>query len=189
MSAAVKSMTLAEFLVWEEQQEQRYEFDGKRPVLRTDGNATYARIQQNLIDLMHDGIRGHGWRAYGSSLKIQVARSIRYPAAFVVSSPVPMRATVVHDPVVVFEIVRPEERSAIDLFRRDADYRDTPSILYLVLLRQSKPRTIVWAHRREGWVGHPKMATEMIELPEIGLSLAVADLYDGVTFMEQAGIV
>jgi hypothetical protein len=40
-----KSMTLAEFLDWEEQQPLRYEFDGFQPVAMTGGTAAHADIK------------------------------------------------------------------------------------------------------------------------------------------------
>ena len=43
-----KPMTLAEFLAWEERQEQRYEFDGSEPVAMAGGSLAHSAIQRNL---------------------------------------------------------------------------------------------------------------------------------------------
>ena len=49
MNLAVrKPMTLAEFLAWEERQEQRYEFDGSGPVAMAGGSLAHATIQPIL---------------------------------------------------------------------------------------------------------------------------------------------
>ena len=44
-----RPMTLPEFLVWEERQELRYEFDGSRPVAMTGGTYEHDAIQVNLV--------------------------------------------------------------------------------------------------------------------------------------------
>ena len=47
-SALRRSMTLAEFLEWEERQPLRYEFDGVGPVAMTGGTYGHSSIQGNL---------------------------------------------------------------------------------------------------------------------------------------------
>ena len=44
MSAALKPLTLAEFLAWERAQPERYEFDGVQPVAMTGGSRAHSRI-------------------------------------------------------------------------------------------------------------------------------------------------
>jgi hypothetical protein len=54
-------MKLQEFLAWEEQQELRYEFDGKQPVGTTGGTAAHAIIQGNLARSVSGRIRDNPW--------------------------------------------------------------------------------------------------------------------------------
>ena len=71
MNLAVrKPMTLAEFLAWEERQEQRYEFDGSEPVAMAGGTATHADIQANITTALRSRLRGKPCKFYGSDLKI-----------------------------------------------------------------------------------------------------------------------
>jgi Uma2 family endonuclease len=107
MNLAVrKPMSLAEFLVWEETQELRYEFDGVLPVAMTGGTAGHATIQRNLVVAVGGRLRGKSCQFYGSDLKIQVADDhIRYPDGMVVCSAIARAAEVVHDPVVIFEVL------------------------------------------------------------------------------------
>src|ERR1700691_1258441 len=59
MNLAVrKPMSLAEFLVWEESQELRYEFDGVLPIAMTGGAACHATIQRNLVLAVGGRLRG-----------------------------------------------------------------------------------------------------------------------------------
>src|SRR3712207_2360680 len=87
------SMTLADFLAWEETQELRWEFDGFAPVAMTGGTVADDVIQANLVAALHARLRGTPCRAHGNSLKIEVAGRIRYPDAFVACTPVSPRET------------------------------------------------------------------------------------------------
>ena len=100
-----KPMTLAEFLAWEEGQPLRYEFDGVGPVAMTGGTYGHSTIQRNLAFALTGRLRGKLCQFLGSDLKIQVGDGhIRYPDGMVVCSPVDRTATVVHEPVIVFEV-------------------------------------------------------------------------------------
>ncbi len=102
-----KSMTLEQFLAWEERQELRYEFDGVQPVAMTGASFVHAAIQINIILALGTRLRGKRCRVIGSELKIEVAGRIRYPDAFVICTAQPGSIHVVRDPVVVFEILSP----------------------------------------------------------------------------------
>ena len=52
-----RPMTLEEFLVWEDRQELRYEFDGSRPVARPGGTAAHSAIQRNLLFQLTGALR------------------------------------------------------------------------------------------------------------------------------------
>jgi Uma2 family endonuclease len=186
MSAVAKPMTLEAFLDWESQQELKYEFDGFQPVAMTGGTAVCSHIQFNLIGLLFDRLRGHPCKGYGSDLKILAAGHIRYPDAFIVCTPVPPGSTVVRDPVVVFEILSPSTADT-DRFEKNWDYRDTPSILRYVMLEQSRRGAVVFSRAGDDWVGHVLPGDSIIDLPEIGIELPMAELYDGVTFPPAQG--
>lgn len=181
MSAVTKPMTLEAFLDWESRQELKYEFDGFQPVAMTGGTAAHSRIQFNLLGLLFAQLRGHRCQGHGSELKIQVAGRIRYPDAFIVRSPVEPGAVVVHEPVVVFEIISPST-SDIDHFEKNLEYRDTPSIQKYVILEQSRRGAIVFSRDGDDWVGHVLTGNDGLELPEVGIALSLAELYEGVTF-------
>jgi Uma2 family endonuclease len=181
MSAVLKPVTLEAFLDWESQQELKYEFDGFQPVAMTGGTAAYSQIQFNLLGLLFVALRGHRCQGHGSEMKIQVVGRIRYPDAFIVCSPVLPGATVVHDPVVVFEIISPSSYDR-DHFEKNLEYRDTPSIQRYVMLEQSRPGATVFSRDGDDWVGHVRTDGDDLVLSEIGITLSMAEIYEGVTF-------
>ena len=182
-SALRKLMTLEEFLAWEEREELRWEFDGFAPVAMTGGTVGQGLIQTNLIRELGNRLRGGPWRVLGSHVKIAVAASIRYPDAFVVCTPTPRGATVITDPVVVFEVLSPSTAS-VDRIVKNQEYRDTPSIQRYVMLEQDRLGAIVFSREHDDWVGHVLAGDAVLALPELRIELNLAELYEGVTFEE-----
>ena len=185
-NALAEQWTTARFLLWEERQEGRHEFDGRDHRAMAGGTEAHAAIQRNLIAALTNGLRGTRCRPYGSELKIAVAAgSIRYADAFVVCSPVPPRSTVVMDPVVVFEILS-NSSATIDIVVKNAEYRATPSIRRYVVLQQTRAAAIVFVRKGEDWVTELATGADAsLFIPEIALTLSLADLYDGVGFEEE----
>jgi Uma2 family endonuclease len=180
MSTALKEpISLEAFLDWEGRQESKYEFDGFQPVAMTGVTAAHSTIQGNLLGLLYDRLRGHRCRAHGSDLKIQVAGRIRYPDAFIVCSPVPSDATVVHDPVVVFEILSPGT-SFQDRIEKNREYRATPSIQRYVILEQSRPAATVYTRAGDEWVADVLVGEAKLALPEIDSNIPLSEVYEGV---------
>ncbi|HEY7577945.1 MAG TPA: Uma2 family endonuclease [Acetobacteraceae bacterium] len=174
-------MTVEEFLAWEQGQELRWEFDGFAPVAMTGGTAGHSAIQRNLSIALGGRLRGSPCQVYTSDLKIRAAGSIRYPDAFVVCTPLPRTSTVVTDPVVVFEVLSPGTAS-VDHFVKNQEYRDTPSIQRYVILEQDFIGATVFARVGDDWVGHVVGAGAVLAMPEIGIEVPLAELYEGVEF-------
>ena len=174
-----KPMTIPQFLAWEERQEARYEFDGAKPVAMAGGTAAHAAIQRNLIIAVGSLLRGKPCKLYGSELKIEVAGRIRYPEAFVVCTPVSPTATVVSDPVVIFEVLS-DGTAHDDLVLKNAEYRTTPSVQRYVILQQTHAGAIVFSRKGEDWMTETVVAEGVLQMPEIGLHIPLADIYADV---------
>ena len=183
-----KPMTLAEFLQWEEGQPLRYEFDGVGPVAMTGGTYGHSTIQRNLAFALTGRLRGKPCQFQGSDLKIQVGDGhIRYPDGMVVCSPVDRTATVVYDPVVVFEVLNPST-ARDDRIIKAREYQATPSVQHYVMLEQDSVGATVYARSGETWTHEILVADSVLALCEIGVSLPLAELYEGIVFeAEQDG--
>jgi Uma2 family endonuclease len=180
MGAALhRPMTVEAFLEWEEGQPTRFEFDGFHPRAMTGGSAGHSRVQRNLIMALGSRLRGGPSEAFGSGLKILAAGSVRYPDAFVVCTPVHDKAVFVTDPVVVFEIISPST-SGMDRIIKNQEYRDTPSIQRYVILEQDRQAATVFSRDHGDWAGHLLAGDVDLAMPEIGISVPLADLFVGV---------
>ncbi len=172
-------MTLEDFLAWEERQELRWEFDGFAPVAMTGGTFAHGLIAANILREIGNRLAGSPCRLVGSDVKIQAAWSVRYPDAFVVCGPVDPRATLVHDPVVVFEVLS-DSTAATDLVLKNREYEAVPSIRRYVMLAQDRIAATVFAREATGWIGRLAGEGDTLAMPEIGVSLPLAALYAGL---------
>jgi Uma2 family endonuclease len=174
-------MTLAEFLEWEERQELRYEFDGFQPIAMTGGTFAHAAIQRNLAITIGGRLRNKPCTFVGNDLKIEVAGRIRYPDGFVVRTPQSPRTTRVMDPVVIFEVLS-DSTERTDLVAKNREYADTPSVRRYVTLTQDEIGGTMFERIGDDWVGHLLAPGAIIRMPEIGIEVPLAELYEGVEF-------
>jgi Uma2 family endonuclease len=183
MNLAVrKPMSLAEFLEWEDRQELRYEFDGVEPVAMTGGTVGHATIQGNLAVAVGGRLKGKPCRFYGSDLKIHVADDhIRYPDGMVLCSPADRTAKVIHDPVVIFEVLSPST-AVKDRIVKAREYQATPSVQRYVMLEQDRIAATVHVRTETGWGVLVLKDDDTLAMPEIGLSIPLAEFYEGLTF-------
>jgi Uma2 family endonuclease len=178
MNAGLRTpVTVAEFLVWEERQELRYEFDGFAPVAMTGGTVGHDQITFELRKSLDARLVGSPWRPFGPNVKVIVDGRIRYPDAGVVWRPVAFDATVIEDPVIVFEVLS-ERTGKTDLIDKHREYRATPSIQRYVFLQQTHKAAIVFVRRADGWLSEIVSGDDaVLELPEIGISVPLREIY------------
>jgi Uma2 family endonuclease len=180
MSGALRqSMSLEDFLAWEDRQELRYEFDGWRPVAMTGGTLAHELIGGTLRALMRERLRGKPCRIVGPTLKIEVMGRIRYPDAFVYCVAVPPGETVIREPVIVFEVLSPGT-SRIDRIEKLREYQATPSIQHYVILEQASMAAMDFTRHESGWKVRALTAGETLDMPEIGISVSLTDIYADV---------
>lgn len=183
MTLALRNpITLADFLLWEERQPLRYEFDGVDPVAMTGGTRAHADIQANLTTALRTRLRGKPCRFYGSDLKIRTADDhIRYPDGFVTCTGGENASTIVSDPVVIFEVLSPST-AATDRITKAREYQAMPSVQRYVMLEQDRIGATVYARASGDWKHQILIEDSVLLLPEIGVELPLTELYEGLTF-------
>lgn len=167
-----RGMTTEAFLAWDETQPDRWEFDGFEPVAMTGGTREHSLVCVNLAAALTSRLRGTRCTAYDSSLRIAVAGRIRYPDMTIARDPLPRGATMIAEPLIVFEV---------DGTAKVAEYRATPSIQRCVLLSEDRIGALVHARRGGEWVTTALAEPgDVLDLPEAGISLPLSELYEDV---------
>jgi Uma2 family endonuclease len=177
-----KPASLAEFLAWEERQPLRYEFDGVGPRGMTGGTRAHATIKRNLAFALTGRLRGKPCQFLGSDLKVKTADDhIRYPDGFVTCTGGENASTMVSDPVVIFEVLSPST-AAMDRIIKAREYQAMPSVQRYVMLEQDRIGATVYARTNDDWKHEILIEDSILALPEIGVELPLAELYEGLVF-------
>ena len=177
----LKPMTPGEFLVWEERQDVKWEFNGFQPVAMTGGTAAHSTIQGNLITTLNVRLRGKRCRPYGPDLKVEIGSKYRYPDAFVSCTPVGGASTIITNPVVVFEVLS-ESTAKTDRTTKLMEYRSLSSVQRYVMLEQDQALATVVTRAGTGWTFEMLDAAGTLAMPEIDVEIPMAELYDGLDF-------
>ena len=170
-----------EFLAWEERQETKHEFDGVHVIAMVGGTSAHALISGNVLFALLTRLRGKPCRAYNADFMVEVAGSLRYPDVSVVCGPVAPRARRTDRPVVLFEVLS-QSTAATDLSDKQDEYRNTPSVQRYVVLWQDRMHALVFTRTGADWVRAVVDGDLRLEMPEIGVSVQMAEFYIDVTF-------
>ena len=184
MNVALRTApSVDEFLAWEEQQKLRWEFDGQRAVAMTGGTVAHSVIGTNVVLALLQRLRGKPCQAFQSDLKILVAGRVRYPDVVVTCTPAANDATVLPEPVVVFEVAS-KSMAETDRIEKNEEYRLTPSIQHYVMLEQTRRAATVFSRQGGDWIGRVVLGNAVLAFPEIGVELPLAEVYERITFSE-----
>ena len=176
--------TVEEYLDWEERQEERYELVDGRPVLMVGAMIGHDLICGNLVSALKATLKGRRCRAHTGGAKVRTGRdNVRYPDASVDCGPLDLKGRLTAEPTAVFEVLSPSTW-AIDLNEKLADYDATPSIRHYVIVAQDRVQVTVWNRVDGALVRGAEFTTltDVVDLPAVDLRLALAEIYDEVTF-------
>jgi Uma2 family endonuclease len=190
MSATIRvpAMTRDQFFDWAEAQDARYEFDGFEPVAMTGGNLNHNRIAFNIHRALYGRLKGSGCEPLGLDAGVAtIGDTVRYPDAVVTCSPAQGGSRLVPNPVVVFEVISPTS-GHVDRIVKVREYAAVDSIRrYLIVESASAGLTV---HERQAagqkWTVTTVMADDLLPLPEVGVEIPVAEIYEDVDFLPPA---
>ncbi len=179
-----KIMTQQEFFTWAEAQDARYEFDGVQPVAMTGGSLRHSRLIRSINFQLTSRLRGKPCEPLGPDAGVAtVGDTVRYPDAVVTCSPFDDLGRLVPNPVVVFEVVRPTS-GRIDRVVKLREYAAVPTIRRYVIVESDS--ITVTALSRDGADEAFRAAglaeDDTLDLPEIGIEIPVAAIYEGIAF-------
>src|SRR4051794_12908800 len=136
-NTAEKLMSLDEFLAWEREQPERYEYARGVVTMMTGGSAAHVTIALNLAIALRQALRGTGCRPFGSDMKVIANGAARYPDLSVTCRPIGDRDDHIPNPVLVIEVLSPSTERE-DRGRKKFDYFATPSIIQYAIIEQDE---------------------------------------------------
>ena len=186
---AVKRMTLAEFLRWEDGTDARYELLEGFPVAMAPPAPAHGFLAARLCASIEVALRSR--RPCMVQVEAGIARpdwdDTCYVADLAVTcKPPPYGDQLIRDPVLIVEILSPGT-AMYDRQTKVADYRRIPSVQEILLIDSASIFAEVLRREGERWI------TEIVRRPQATLSLAsigmttiMSDLYEGIDLPDAA---
>ncbi len=179
----IDRMSQAEFLNWQLDQDEPYELVYGELLAMAGAKQRHDRIVVNAITLIGPALRGTSCNAFTADLAVLIPNgNVRRPDVGVHCAPFDDEAVYAARPRMVIEVLSPLTRT-LDQFGKLDEYKTVESLDYILLVDPETPEVMLW--RRDAaraWHHQPLGGLEtIVELPELGQSLRLADLYEGVS--------
>ena len=153
------------------------------------GTLDHGGIAGNLITALNIALRGMGirtCRVFGSDVKIHPPEGRNtYPDVSVVcgkSSPYRARNDIFTNPIFVAQVLSPSTE-AYDRNAKRLSYQTIPTLQHCLLLAADQARAELYTRDENGWQYKAYEGWETaVPLPALGVTLALADLYEGMEF-------
>jgi Uma2 family endonuclease len=172
------------FFAWLEGQERRHELVDGAPRAMVGATQRHDRVVTNLLVALATRLRGSPCRTGTADTAIRIPnRNIRYPDAAVDCGRFDEAARVASEPTLVAEILSPSTAD-FDQHEKLEEYRTVPSLRHILIIDPDQPRLRLHSRSAEGhWESAPHAGLEaMVDLPALGITLPLAELYEGLTF-------
>ena len=186
--AAAQRWTIDEFFAWQEKQPERYELVDGFPLRMMAGTKNvHDDIVVNVLVQLGNQLRGKGCRPFTGDGSIETKPGqIRRPDVGVDCGRRDPNAMKAASPRVVFEVLSPSTRD-FDTIGKLEEYKTVESLQRIVVIEPNAPEVIVWFRGADGtdriWQESISRGLDQtIGMPEIGVSLPLAEIYDGVEF-------
>ena len=187
--AAVKRMTVAEFLRWEDGTDTRYELLGGAPVAMAPPAIAHGILALRLGARIDTALRSRS-PCFGQS-EAGIARSDRDDTCYIADlavtcTPAERGQQLIQDPLLIVEILSPGT-ALYDRQTKVSDYRRIASVEEILLIDSASIFAEVLRREGDRWITEIVRGPEAtLSLASIGLTTTMSELYDGIDLLDQA---
>jgi Uma2 family endonuclease len=180
-------LSVEEYLEWEECSDVKHEFLGGVVHAMAGGTNWHNSIAFSTMLSLGSQLRGKPCLPYNSDTKVKIAypdhTRFYYPDAMVVCRKNPELDHFQSFPDVVIEVLSESTRRT-DMGEKKDAYMTIPSLKVLILIDSDSPGVTVYRRGSGGGFGAERYdgLEEVILLPEIGVELALGEIYERVEF-------
>jgi Uma2 family endonuclease len=183
-------MSEQEYLLFEEQSEQRHEFYQGEVFAMAGGSITHARIMANALGEIRQRLKGKTCEVFGSDLRVQIEVSglYTYPDLSIVCGDIRRykgRMDTITNPVALIEVLSPAA-AEYDRGQKFEFYREIPSLQEYILISSSRIRIEQFTRTATGqWLlTDYKSRDEVLYIESIAEDIRLEELYSRVSFTE-----
>ncbi|KKJ00712.1 Uma2 family endonuclease [Prochlorothrix hollandica] len=190
--APPQTYSLDQYRQLEESAEDRHEYHDGQITPMTGGTLEHAKLISQLIFLFCLALQNTEFEVYGGDIRIWIPEQNRglYPDLSIIAGEPLLTANrrdEVLNPCLVLEVLS-SSTEAYDRGKKFRYYRSIPSLQDYLLVSQTEP-LMEHYHRDEAdrWILTPYSALEAtLTLPTVNLEVALAQVYQGVTFPDNS---
>jgi Uma2 family endonuclease len=187
--AAVKRMTIAEFLHWEDGTDTRYELLAGLPVAMAPPAVAHGILALRLGARIDAALRSRS-PCFGQS-EAGIVKPDRDDTCYIADlavtcTPAERGQQLLQDPLLIVEILSPGT-ALYDRQTKVSDYRRIASVREILLIDSASIFAEVLRRQGEQWITEivrGRQAT--LSLASIGLTAALSDLYEGIDLLDPA---
>lgn len=176
-NAAEKLKSLEEFLAWEREEPERYEYAGGVATMMTGAPLAHVTITMNIAFSLRQSLRNSGCRPFANDAKVLAAGSVRYPDIAVTCTSFSGKDDVVPNPIVVIEVISPSTERE-DRGRKKFDYFATPSIQQYAIIEQDARRIDLYTRSGDRWTDEIIEGDALVKLSSIGVDISLDTIYE-----------
>ena len=172
-------LTVEDFLAFEAEEPERYEFVGGIVRMMTGCSAAHSAIKGYVFAELRSARRSGPCRVDVDDLKVVTAMAVLYPDVVVTCRPLAPDDDRVPDPTVVVEVLSPttERHDRIAKWR---EYQRIGSLQHFVLVEQAERRVEVYSRTETGWaLASVEPPEDTVTLQSIRASLSLEAVYEG----------
>jgi len=160
--------TVEDFLAFEAEEAERYEFVGGVVRLMTGGSFAHSVIKSNVTNALNAALGEGPCLALVDDLKVVTDTAVMYPDVIVVCRQLAPDDDRVTDPAVVVEVLAPTPERH-DRIAKWPEYQRIASLRHFVVVEQKHRRIEVYTRTATGW------ALAITEPPDDGVVLDALD--------------
>ena len=171
--------TVDEFDRWNSEQPERWEFIAGVPVMMAPASLPHTLIKGNIFAALRAKLTGTPCRAVVDGAEVKSYKLSAIPDVLVACGEFDQRTSTIAEPVVLVEVMSPSSERD-DTLRKWQGYCLIPSLRHYLVVAQDM--RFVTVHSRTGPSSFAEEVYQdgVIELPAIGVSLSIDEIYDGV---------
>jgi Uma2 family endonuclease len=184
-----RKWTVEEYLAFERESEEKHEYIDGEVVMMVGGSTNHSLIIGNTYASIHSQLRQKPCLVYTGDVRVKITQThYTYPDVTVICGTPELedgRRDTLLNPLLLVEVLSPSTES-YDRGLKFQRYRTLKSLQTYVLISQNRPDIEVFMRTSNDlWLLAD--ATDLdgrIELASIGCTLALADVYEKITFEE-----
>ncbi|MBL7815481.1 MAG: Uma2 family endonuclease [Saprospiraceae bacterium] len=187
LAVAEKLYTVEEYFKLDNNSEEKHEYHYGKLIKMSGEYKNANEIASNCNRQLWFALRGRGYRIFQGEVRtiVKLNKIYRYPN--IVVAPVSDDSDPRHviQPTLIIEVLS-ESTAKTDRREKLKEYSALPSVQYYLLIEQDERRVEMYSRDTEGWrFSIFEQPNDEINLPYLGISLSLQDIYENIHFAEQ----